>query len=85
LHNYLLVASVPPDEVNAVVKVLMAKKFRNFDKFLFPDIINFKNLVEYGVEPGIAFNLMYYARDYYQYLKHENLEQVFMDAHKPKK
>ncbi|KAH9810645.1 hypothetical protein DFH28DRAFT_902538, partial [Melampsora americana] len=84
LGNYLLFASVPPDEVEQVVKVLMAKKIRNFDKFLFPDIINFKDLVEYGVDPGTAFDLMYYARNYYQYLERENFERAFVDTHKQK-
>ncbi|KAH9818975.1 hypothetical protein DFH28DRAFT_1147888 [Melampsora americana] len=84
LGNYLLFASVPPEEVKDVVKVLQAKKIRNFDKFLFPDIINFKNLVEYGVDPGIAFDLMYYARDYYQYLERKHLENTFLDSNKQK-
>ncbi|KAH9816641.1 hypothetical protein DFH28DRAFT_1220637 [Melampsora americana] len=84
LGNYLLFASVPPEEVEDVVKVLQAKKIRNFDKFLFPEIINFKNLVEYGVDPGIAFDLMYYARDYYQFLEREHLERAFLDSHKQK-
>ncbi|KAH9807533.1 hypothetical protein DFH28DRAFT_914721, partial [Melampsora americana] len=81
LGNYLLYASVPPEEVKELMKVLQAKKIRNFDKFLFPDIINFKHLVDYGVEPGTAFDLMYYARDYYKYLEQEHCEKTFQDSH----
>lgn len=73
LAEYMVYADVDPVHFDWIAKILHQNGIHNFDKFLFPEYFNPRDMERWGIELGVGLDLMYHARSFYKaQLNHES-------------
>ncbi|EGG09363.1 uncharacterized protein MELLADRAFT_95802 [Melampsora larici-populina 98AG31] len=71
LEEFLNYAGIPPFFVRELAKILWDHHIDSFDQFLFPDIMNIRDVLGLGISWGMVMKLFAQSRLFYKQLKKE--------------
>ncbi|EGG02973.1 uncharacterized protein MELLADRAFT_109764 [Melampsora larici-populina 98AG31] len=65
LRDYLNFCDLDEEVMDDIESILLANKITRFHRFLFPDVLNAKNIESWGISWGHTMELMTHARRFY--------------------
>ncbi|EGG13120.1 uncharacterized protein MELLADRAFT_58506 [Melampsora larici-populina 98AG31] len=68
LKKYLRFCHIPEQNIIELRSCLLEHGIEGFHRFLFPDVLNARDLLGFGIAWGTAMDLMAHTREYYQIL-----------------